>query len=159
MAAPDSMRVAKRPPRMIKAPKITAIDMLRRTDKGDRERSRDIAIVKIARVLPPKNLAEWSARVVTCRNKDNGHNHRVNIWSPDRIITSHSLIVANCDCPRMVYWYEVVNAEKLGASFIFRSNGQPSNERNPLQRPGLCKHCYLALRTLVKRGDLKITSS
>lgn len=153
MAAPDSMRVVKRPPKMIKFPKKSAMDLLVRTSLGDRQRSKSVAISKILRIAPPRRFPEWSAYRVKCYNKDNGHNHFVHVFTPDKSISSDSLVVVNCDCPQMVYMYEVCNAKRTGSSFIMRSNGEDSHEKNPAQLIGLCKHSYLALRYLAKRGD------
>jgi hypothetical protein len=57
-------------------------------------------------------------------------------------------VKVSCSCPDYCFRWEVAN-HKHGASDIIYSNGEPPLERNPNNKPGLCKH-LLALRALIK---------
>lgn len=57
-------------------------------------------------------------------------------------------VKVSCSCPDYCFMWEVAN-HRHGASDIIYSNGEPPLEKNPNNRPGLCKH-LLALRAFIK---------
>jgi hypothetical protein len=58
-------------------------------------------------------------------------------------------IKVSCSCPDFTYTYEVT-LHNQGAADILHSNGEPSDTRNPSQRPGVCCHLYRLIAEIAK---------
>lgn len=58
-------------------------------------------------------------------------------------------VKVSCSCPDFTFTYEVT-LHNVGAADVIHSNGEPSDIRNPTQRPGTCCHLHRLLGEIVK---------
>ena len=63
-------------------------------------------------------------------------------------INAKSFAMCQCSCEDYIFMYEVANTAH-NAARIFYSNGESPDERNPGQRPGLCKHLTRLVEELI----------
>lgn len=59
-------------------------------------------------------------------------------------------IVVDCDCENHLYMWEYA-LWKHGAARILRCNGEPPVEKNPFEKPSVCRHTYHCLNYIYER--------
>lgn len=147
-------------PRLLRKPQLTLVEIATATDRADRQKSASVRLVNIRRVKPPVGLSGYRVTRGDTVTAENVHQHSVRVFYADDPndpnLKLNTPVIVDCTCPRFAFFYEVANA-KVGASFIYRSNGATPNITNPGMHPGLCKHAYRLISYLLRLGGKRKT--
>lgn len=139
-------------PRLKRSPKMSLVRLLRSSHSSDKKTAQDVKVMRMESPRLPKGMEGWQFRKGTTLTKGSSHQHIVRIYwqGEEEPLTLRTKIVVDCTCSRHKYFYEYANAQ-VGASFIYRSNGEAPDTTNPGYKPGTCKHIFKTVSILVNR--------
>lgn len=141
-------------PRLVRRPSLSMADLAASTDIADRQKSASVRLVDTREMRAPVGLKGFKVMRGDTLTAENTHQHSVRIFyasDAEEGLTPDSRVVVDCTCPRHAFLYEVANS-RVGASFIYRSNGDRPKMTNPGMRVGLCKHSYRLMAYLLRQA-------
>lgn len=140
----------KPPRRLVKTPRLTVEQMVRKSTKNSIGKSKNVRILTMKTMRKPKALPEgWITYRLRTINMENGHQYNITIFSPTTRITPTTKLMIDSSVAAFVFQYEYALA-KRGNAFIYRSNGAAPSTTNPRMIPGLDHHSIAALKHLIK---------
>ncbi len=132
--------------------KVMSLQALKRYTTQDRiSKASDMSIIGF-RVTKSANGGKAATAFVQSQN-DPSKKYVVFIAGADanEDISSQKSVFVTCNCDDYKYRFEYPNTLN-GASAIINSNGEPTFNRNPTFRPGLCKHLVAFAEYLVRNS-------
>lgn len=146
-------RLPKRPVPAAKLTKkqrstITFARMFANASVTDAKYAPDVSVIRFSKYADDDG---FGFRTITLDQKPPRKYNQVILAQDDQPIRKTRQIYVSCNCPRFLYYYEVVLAKKNASSIRF-SNGEWPAQTNPRGVVSCCKHLLTVMRyCLVKK--------
>ena len=136
---------------MISTKGLTISQLLRSTDTLRKSGSGDTIIKALSFTRTGNGMLVAKAKMLSAKGPPVVYDTWITFMElKDRSrITPTAKVMAQCSCADYMYRWEYANAAH-NAARIFYGNGEPPDEQNPAQKPGLCKHAYCLAKKLIE---------